>query len=109
MALEHNTKIRVPPKVRRGEAFAVRCLIMHPMENGRRLDADGRLVPIDIIHTFECRYAGQTVFRAEMGTGVSANPYLTFYVAATESGPMEFTWHGDDGSVSTALARIEVE
>lgn len=109
MAIEHNTKIRIPAKVRRGEVFLVRCMIMHPMENGRRADAEGRLVPVDLIHTLICRYGGQTVFQAEMGTGMSANPYFQFHVAATESGMMHFTWLGDDGSISTAQAHIEVE
>lgn len=108
MAIEHNTRVRVPAQVRRGEVFAVRCLVMHPMENGRRADAEGRFVPMDLIHRFVCRYGGQTVFQADMGTGMSANPYLLFHVRATESGVMEFTWLGDDGSVSTARASIEV-
>ena len=69
MAIEHNTRVRVPAQVRRGEVFAVRCLVMHPMENGRRADAEGRFVPMDLIHRFVCRYGGQTVFQADMGTG----------------------------------------
>lgn len=109
MAGPYNTRVRVPATVRRGEVFAVRCAIMHPMENGRRNDPDGRLIPIDLIHTFDCRYGGQTVFTAQMGTGMSANPYLMFHVIATDSGPIDFTWHGDDGSISRAQARIVVE
>ena len=109
MASQRNTKISVPATAKRGDAIQVRCMIMHPMENGYRPDSTGNLVPIQLIHTFVCRYNGEEVFRAELGTSMAANPHLAFYTLATESGTLDFTWHDDDGSVTTAQARIEVQ
>lgn len=106
---ERNSRIKVPPTAKRGEVIQLRCMLMHPMENGYRFDTQGTPVAIHLAHTFICRYNGQEVFRASLGTGISANPYLTFYTIATESGTIEFSWQDDDGSVTTAQARIEVE
>jgi sulfur-oxidizing protein SoxZ len=105
---ERNSRIKVPATAKRGEVIQVRCMVMHPMENGYRIDSQGTRIPVDLIHTFTCRYNGEEVFRATLGTGMAANPYITFYTVATESGTLEFNWQADDGSVTTAQARIEV-
>ena len=81
-------RLRVPGSVKRGEPFEVRVLIQHPMENGFRREADGRAVPVHIVNRLACRYGGREVFRADLGTGISANPYFVFYVRAGESGPL---------------------
>lgn len=89
--------IEMPGSARRGEVIAVRVLIAHPMETGYRPGADGRVLPRDIIRRFTCRYEGEVVFAAELAPAISANPYLAFHVAATDSGTLEFEWQGDNG------------
>jgi sulfur-oxidizing protein SoxZ len=106
---ELNARVKVPPTAKRGGVIEIRCTIMHPMETGYNFDSQGTILPIHLINTFVCRYNGDEVFRANLGTGISANPYLTFFTVATESGTIEFAWHDDDGSVTTARAQIEVE
>lgn len=106
---ERNTRIRVPARAQRGEVIQVRCMIMHPMENGYRFDSQGTLIAVHLIHTLVCRYNGEEVLRASLGTGMTANPSLTFHTVATESGALEFSWHEDGGSVHTARAAIQVE
>ena len=91
------TLIQFPATVRQGEAFEVRTLIGHPMETGYRPGADGRLLPRDIIRRFTCDYNGERVFEAELHAAVSANPYLAFFVRATASGSLSFSWEGDGG------------
>jgi sulfur-oxidizing protein SoxZ len=39
------------------------------------------------------------VFRADLHEAVSANPFLEFYLRATESGRLEFIWEEDGGAV----------
>jgi hypothetical protein len=39
---------------------------------------------------------------------VSTNPYFLFYVRATRSGELLFTWKDDRGGSTTHAARIEV-
>lgn len=103
------SRIKVPPEAKRGDVIEIRCMAMHPMENGYNFDSQGTILPIHLINTFVCRYNGDEIFRASLGTGISANPYLTFYTVATESGTIEFAWHDDDGSVTTARVQINVE
>ncbi|HSV46342.1 MAG TPA: thiosulfate oxidation carrier complex protein SoxZ [Ramlibacter sp.] len=106
---ERTSRVKVPSTAKRGDVIQIRCMLMHPMENGYRFNTQGTPIPVHLIHTFICRYNGQEVFRASLGTGMSANPYLTFHTVATESGTIEFIWQDDDGSVTTSNAQIEVQ
>src|SRR5258706_10517176 len=86
------TRIQVPRQARRGELIEVRVLIQHPMETGFRYDSLGRQTPRNVIHRFECRYGGGEGFRAQMGAGGAAHPYLRFFVGAARAGDIECRW-----------------
>ena len=101
-------RVQVPPSVRKGEAFEVRVLVQHPMETGFRRDAQGRTIPVHVVDRLSATYGGRQVFRAELGTGVSANPYLTFYVVAEGSGELVVEWSDDRGDQGRATARVNV-
>jgi sulfur-oxidizing protein SoxZ len=90
-------RIQVPKEAKRGELVPVRVAIQHPMETGFRYDNMGRSIPKNVVNTLVCRYNGEEVFRAEMGSGISANPYLQFYVLAADSGELTFEWVDDAG------------
>ena len=66
------------------------------------------MVPRDVLRRFTCRYDGATVFAADLYPAIAANPYLAFHVLATASGPMTFTWEGDNGFAQTETAAIVV-
>jgi sulfur-oxidizing protein SoxZ len=101
--------INVPAKAKRGDIIEIRTLISHIMETGFRHTVTGELVPRDIITGFTCRYNGSEVFRADLFPAIAANPYLSFFTIAKESGKFEFEWIGDNGFSSTASASIIVE
>jgi sulfur-oxidizing protein SoxZ len=101
-------RIQLPAEVRRGELVEVRLTVQHPMETGFRLDAYGKRIPRNAIHSLVCRYNGVEVFRATLGTGIAANPYLRFFTRALDSGELEFWWLDDDEVEGTARARITV-
>ena len=101
-------RVQVPATVRRGEPFEVRVLVQHPMETGFRRDVDGQSIPVNIVDKLVCRYGGREVFRAELGTGVAANPYLVFYVVAGDSGPIEVEWSDDRGQSGKTSAAVTV-
>jgi sulfur-oxidizing protein SoxZ len=101
--------INVPKTARRGEIIEIKTLMSHIMETGYRRTAEGELVPRDIITSFSCRYNGAEIFRAELFPAIAANPFITFFTVATESGKFEFEWIGDKGFVETASAAIVVE
>ena len=49
---------------------------------------------------------GREVFRAELGTGIAANPYIAFYAVTDQGGPVEVEWtddRGEQGKLSVPL------
>ena len=101
--------INIPPKVKRGDTFEIKTLISHVMETGFRTTNTGQLVPRDIITNFSCKYNDDEIFSAELHPAISANPYITFFTVATESGALTFNWTGDNGFAVTETAKITVE
>lgn len=101
-------RVQVPKQAKRGELLAVRIAIQHSMETGFRYDDFGRPIPKNVINTLVARYNGTEVFRAEMGSGIAANPYLQFYTVAGASGEIEFSWVDDAGQKGAERATITV-
>ncbi len=101
-------RIQVPPSAKRGEVIEVRIAIQHAMEAGFRYDNNGRTIPKNVINTLVARYNGTEVFRAELGSGISANPYLQFFMTAEASGDIEFSWVDDAGERGSERAAIVV-
>ncbi len=109
MANGPNRKISIPKEIRAGEPFEVKSLIMHPMENGFRLETDGSVIPVHIIDSFVATLDGEEVFRAEWFPSIAANPFFSFYTVANASGTLELTWHDDDGSIYTETVAVTVQ
>lgn len=104
---ELTARITMPQSARRGEIIEIRALARHPME--RAVDAVGlRPSPRRIIHTFRVRYGGEEIFRLDMSSGISSNPYVAFTTVATETGPLVFEWLEDGGAVHSRAATLVV-
>jgi sulfur-oxidizing protein SoxZ len=101
--------INVPAKAKHGEIIEIKTLMSHVMETGYRRTATGELIPRNIITSFTCRYNGVEIFRADLFPAIAANPFITFFTVATESGKFDFDWIGDNGFTETASASITVE
>ncbi len=101
-------RIQMPNQATRGQVVEIRIAIQHPMETGFRRDDGGREIPKNVINKLVCRYNGAEVFRAEMGSGVAANPYLDFFVVADASGELIFDWVDDNGMTGSERASIVV-
>ena len=101
--------INVPVHAKRGEVIEIKTLMSHIMEPGYRHTADGKIVPRDIITSFTCRYNGAEIFRADLFPAIAANPFISFFTVAAESGKFDFEWIGDNGFSETASASISVE
>jgi sulfur-oxidizing protein SoxZ len=103
-----NTRIKVPPTANAGDNVEIRAMIMHPMENGFNSDTQGTAIPVHIIADFVCTYDGAEVFRVRLEPGLSANPYFSFYLKATKTGPVDFMWQDQDGTLSRTSAPLTV-
>jgi sulfur-oxidizing protein SoxZ len=101
--------INVPKKAKRGDVIEIKTLMSHIMETGFRHTAAGDMVPRDIITSFVCRYNGTEIFRADLFPAIAANPFLSFFTVAKDSGKFEFEWIGDNGFSETASSAITVE
>ena len=101
--------INVPTTAKRGDVIEIKTLISHPMESGYRVGTNGTMIPRDIIRQFVCTYNGEDVFRAELSPAIAANPLISFFTDATESGTITFEWRGDNGFAASETAPITVE
>jgi sulfur-oxidizing protein SoxZ len=98
----------VPSRPKRGEIVEVRVLIQHNMETGYRRDLEGHEIPRNCINLFSCRYNGVEVFRADLSSGISANPLLQFYTVAEAAGEFDFSWIDDEGKQGSERVSIAV-
>ncbi len=91
-------RIKIPDSAKPGDVIEVRTLVTHVMETGNRKDRSGNTIPRDIVNTFIATYAGKEVFRAELGPGISANPFISFSLRVPGPGAFEFSWTDDQGA-----------
>jgi sulfur-oxidizing protein SoxZ len=101
-------RVQLPQAAKRGEVIEIRIAIQHPMETGFRFDLMGKAVPKNVINSLRVRYNGAEVFRAELGSGIAANPYLQFYTVAEASGEFAFEWVDDAGERGSETAAVAV-
>jgi sulfur-oxidizing protein SoxZ len=101
-------RVQVPRTAVKGEVFQIKTLISHQMETGLRHDEQGHVIPRNIINKFVCRYNDVVVFGVDLHEAVAANPYIEFYLRATESGRLEFIWEEDGGHVYSLTHQLMV-
>ena len=101
-------RVQVPAQAKAGEVIAIRIAIQHPMETGFRYDVMGRPIAKNVINSLVVRYDGAEIFRAELGSGIAANPVLQFHTVARASGEIEFAWVDDAGMHGAERASITV-
>jgi len=72
--------IKIRAKVK-GDTTVVKALISHPMETGlRKNKKTGKMIPAHFIQEVTCRHNGNDVLKANWGTAISKNPYLSFKI-----------------------------
>jgi sulfur-oxidizing protein SoxZ len=89
------------------KVVSVKVLISHPMESGRRKDESGVLVPAHYITEVTATWKGETVFHAELGPGVSMDPYLSFSFEGAKAGDtLTVSWVDSKGATETLDAPV---
>ena len=104
----HTARVSMPATAARGAIIDIKTLIQHDMETGYRRDAEGKIIPRDIIAKFVVTYAGSEIFRADAFPGTSANPYFAFTTIATETADLVFTWTDLAGTTTTVTRTLTV-
>ena len=81
-----NILINAPKTATKGQTVEIKALIMHPMETGFRAGTNGRIIPRNIIEHFTATWNGDEIFRMDFSPAIAANPFVSFFTVATESG-----------------------
>ena len=103
-----NVLVNAPKTAKKGEVVEIKALIMHPMETGFRPGTNGRIIPRNIVEDFSATWNGREIFRMKMSPAIAANPFVSFFAVATESGSIKFRWSGDQGLVVEESVAIVV-
>ena len=90
-----NALINAPKTARRGDTIEIKALILHPMETGFRPGTNGTIIPRNIIEHFSARWNGEEIFKMAFSPAIAANPFVSFFTVARESGRIDFLWTGD--------------
>ena len=90
-----NALINAPKTAKRGDTIEIKALILHPMETGFRPGTNGRMIPRNIIENFSARWNGEEIFKMAFSPAIAANPFVSFFTVARESGRIDFLWTGD--------------
>ena len=101
-------RIKVPDSAKAGDVIEIKTLISHVMETGQRKDPEGKTIPRNIINAFSASFAGKEVFKADLQPGISANPYLSFFMKVPGPGEFEFTWVEDGGNKIVEKIKLNV-
>lgn len=98
------TKIRASAK---DGITEVRALMQHEMENGRRKDEAGKLIPAWFITDIKAQHNGRIVLEGQFGTAVSKNPYLVFRFMGGKTGDkIKLSWVDNRGDTSSDEVEI---
>ena len=109
LKMEKLRRLKYKKIVKVGENVKIKTLAEHEMETGvRRDDITGVIYPRLIIQSVIAKYNGKIVFKANWFSGVSANPYLAFYMTAKESGLIEIEWKDDHATTSYKRGYLKV-
>ena len=109
LKMEKLRRLKYKKIVNVGENVKIKTLAEHEMETGvRRDNITGIIYPRLIIQSVIAKYNGKIVFKANWFSGVSANPYLAFYITAKESGLIEIEWRDDHATTSYKRGYLKV-
>ena len=76
----------------------IKTIIIHPMYTGRGKDDFGVTIPAHFIQLVTATLNDKPVLEMQWGTGISKNPYLTFYVKGAKVGDkVSVTWFDNLG------------
>lgn len=76
----------------------LKIIIVHPMRTGRSKNDDGQLMPAHFMQLMQVILNGAVIVDAQTGTGISRNPYFTFYLKDAKIGDViAVNWQDNRG------------
>jgi sulfur-oxidizing protein SoxZ len=99
-------RIRVPPRIARGELITVNAIISHPMDTGFFRTVEGQPIPAYFIKSVVVSYGDREVARFEWTSGVSRDPVISFTLRADREAPLSMVWTDNKDGVFRQSADI---
>lgn len=91
----------------KGDVTEVKVLMLHPMETGRRKNDLDETISAHFIQLVTATLNGEPVLEAQWGTGISKNPYLTFYLKGARAGDkISIQWVDNKGQTNSMEAAV---
>ena len=103
-----NVLVNAPKTAKKGEIVEIKALIMHPMETGFRPAPTAASFRATSSRTSPRPGTAREIFRMKMSPAIAANPFVSFFTVATESGTIALRWSGDEGFVAEHRVAITV-
>ena len=103
-----NVLVNAPKTAKKGDLVEIKALVMHVMETGYRPGTNGRIIPRNIIEDFTATWNGREIFRMKLSPAIAANPFVSFFAVARESGTIGLRWTGDEGFLVEEKVAITV-
>lgn len=76
----------------------LKIIIVHPMRTGRSKNDNGELMPAHFMQLMQVVLNGHVIIDAQTGTGISRNPYFTFYLKDAKVGDViAVNWQDNRG------------
>jgi thiosulfate oxidation carrier complex protein SoxZ len=76
----------------------LKIIIVHPMRTGRSKNDEGVLMPAHFMQLMQVLLNGKVIVDVQTGTGISRNPYFTFYVKDARVGDViAVNWQDNRG------------
>ncbi len=99
-------KIRVPGTIRKGEVIPVMALVSHPMDTGLIKNKAGQIIPAYYINDVDIFYGNERVTHCDWSYGISANPFISFYLKADKTAPLKIVYKDNKGGVYQQSVQI---
>ena len=108
MKEKFRSSVKIRAKQLKGEKVVqVKAIITHPMHTGQGKDDLGKLIPSHFIQLVKIKHNDTPVVEMQLGTGVSKNPYLTFYLNDLQLGDrVTLEWSDNQGKLGQKETKV---
>ncbi len=100
--------VYIPEKAKIGELIEIQSLIAHPIQIMTQSEKINLEKKQNFIERLTVKFNKNQIFAAEFTSKLSANPYISFFFKATETGTLLFTWYETSGRKWAIEKKLQV-
>jgi thiosulfate oxidation carrier complex protein SoxZ len=89
------------------QVVEMKAIITHPMHTGLGKDDVGQLIPAHFIQLITIKHNENPIIEMQLGTGISKNPYFTFYLKSLNIGDqLVLAWQDNQGLTGQGVVAV---